>query len=116
MILEIREVSRKTARDGRLEITGETAQRLETRGAPLALLVGDATGSADLEALECHCGKGSAAPGETSPGGAAPGGAPHRHHFVRSPLLMQLAAGESVVLELDADGRLHVARPHALRP
>jgi hypothetical protein len=106
MILEIREVSRKTPRDGRLEISGETARRLGALAPPLPLLVGEASGAAELEAMECTCGKGA----------ATPGGAPHRHHFVRSPLFMQLTEGESVVLELDAGDRLHVARPHALRP
>lgn len=106
MILEIREVSRKTPRDGRLEVTSETARRLDTQRRPLPLVVGTARGEADLDTLECQCGT-----------GAVEGhGTAHRHHFVRSPLLMQLTVGESVVLELDAEGHLHVARPHDLRP
>ncbi len=106
MVLEIREVSRKTPRDGRLEITAESARRLGMLRPPLALAVGDERGEAGVESMECHCDKAA----------ASPDGAPHTHHFVCSPLLMQLTVGESVVLELDDAGRLHVARPHPLRP
>ena len=103
MLLEIREVSRKTPRDGRLEVTETTARRLAPFGATVAVDVGTQRGEASLESLACRCAKGE-------------GGGSHTHHFLQSSLFHSLRAGETVVLELLAGPVIAVARPHPLHP
>jgi len=103
MVLEIREVSRKTARDGRLEVAVENARRLRLLRAPFAVEVDGTRGIGALVELSCHCGAGSD-PGQ------------HTHHFVESTLFRALPAGETVVLELLQGDIIAVARPHSLRP
>jgi hypothetical protein len=90
MLLEQRTVSRKTPRDGRLEITAESAARLAALGSHFALSRGDAEGRAHLHSMPCGCAKGT--PGATSG---------HVHHFVESPLLMALVPETSVLIELE---------------
>ena len=87
MLLERRTVSRKTPRDGRLEITPESAARLAALGAEFALASGGETGRGRLEAMPCGCAKGA--------------GGGHVHHFVESPLLMALVPETTVLVELD---------------
>ncbi|MBK9979157.1 MAG: hypothetical protein IPP20_14785 [Gemmatimonadetes bacterium] len=103
MLLEVREVSRKTPRDGRLEVTGDTARRLAVFGATLPVEVDVQRGEVTLEVMACQCEKGGGAAG-------------HTHHFVSSALFTSLLAGETVVLELLDGPLLAVARPHPLRP
>lgn len=103
MLLEVREVSRKTARDGRLEVTEESARRLRVIASPMPVSLGDAQGEATLIDIQCTCAKG----GDT-------GG--HRHFFVQSSLFSALPAGETIVLELLDGKTLMIARPHPLRP
>ncbi|MBK6487763.1 MAG: hypothetical protein IPF98_13000 [Gemmatimonadetes bacterium] len=103
MLLEVREVSRKTPGDGRLEITEVSARRLAMHGTQLPVAVDEARGEGRLVAMRCTCDKGGASGG-------------HQHHFVESPLFRQLPAGETVVLELLDGPQLSVARPHSLRP
>ena len=100
MILEVRTVSRKTPRDGRLEVTEATARRLALVGAPVPVALDEAVADATLEAFACTC-------------GAAKGDG-HVHHFVVSPLLTALREGETVVLEWLDETRLEVARAHPL--
>lgn len=102
MLLEIREVSRKTAGDGRLEITEVSARRLAMHGAQLPVAVDEVRGDGALVAMSCTCDKGGARGG-------------HTHHFVQSSLFRALPAGETVVLELLDGPLLAVARPHPLR-
>jgi len=101
MLLEVREVSRKTPADGRLEISAEIARRLAACPPPLQVKVDETRAGAELVQFDCQCGKG----GE--------GG--HRHHFLSSPLLRTLRTGESIALELEGSV-VAVARPHPLRP
>jgi len=101
MLLEVRVVSRKTSRDGRLEISAETAKRLTPFGGTIEVEVETNRDMAQLEAMACTCDKGGGASG-------------HSHHFVQSALFRSLAAGEIVVLELLEGPLITVARPHPL--
>jgi hypothetical protein len=103
MVLEIREVSRKTARDGRLEVITENARRLRMLRAPFAVEVDGTRGIGTLVEMSCHC-------------GAAGTEGSHTHHFVESSLFRALPAGETVVMELLDGDIIAVARPHPLRP
>jgi hypothetical protein len=91
MLLERRTVSRKTPRDGRLEISAESAARLTAlaseRTGELRVTTGGATGRGRLEAMPCGCAKGA--------------GGGHVHHFVESPLLMALVPETTVLVELE---------------
>ena len=87
MFLEQRAVSRKTPLDGKLEISPATAGRLGALGATFSVTSGGREGSARLESMEFTCAKGA--------------GDRHVHHFVESPLLKDLAAGDDVRVELD---------------
>lgn len=102
MVLEVREVSRKTPRDGRLEITESSARRLAALGA-FAVEVDLQRSEGTLAAIACQCAKGGGTTG-------------HMHHFVEASLLTALVAGETVVLELLDGPVLSVARGHPLRP
>ncbi|MGQ0648326.1 MAG: hypothetical protein ACT4P7_12220 [Gemmatimonadaceae bacterium] len=102
MLLEVREVGRKTPRDGRLEITETTYRRLLMHGETLTVTVGERRAEGALERMPCSCGR-------------APG-ASHEHLFIRSELLRELQPGETCALELTASGELSVARPHPLAP
>ena len=90
MLLERRTVSRKTPRDGRLEISAESAARLAALADDFAVTTGGAMGRGRLEAMPCGCAKGA--------------GGGHVHHFVESPLLMALVPESTVVVELDESG------------
>ena len=86
IVLETTAVSRKTPRDGKLEIRNETAQRLRDAGALLTVLVGDVEGPGTVVAMPCGC-KGT----ET-----------HTEHvFLQSEGLRALSPELSVELTLD---------------
>ena len=87
MLLERRTVSRKTPRDGRLEISAGSAERLAALGREFAVATGGVTGRGRLEAMPCGCAKGA--------------GGGHVHHFVESPLLTSLVPESTVLVELD---------------
>lgn len=87
MLLERRTVSRKTPRDGRLEISAESAAQLAALAVEFTVVSGGATGRGRLEAMPCGCVKGA--------------GGGHVHHFVESPLLMALVPETTVLVELD---------------
>jgi hypothetical protein len=86
MLLERRVVSGKTAVDGKLEVSAETAARLAALGNALAVVCQGTSEGARIESMTCTCAKGS--------------GEPHIHHFVTSPVLKSLGAGAQVSLEL----------------
>lgn len=102
MVLEVREVSRKTPRDGRLEIGESSARRLAALGA-FAVELNLQRAAGTVTAIACQCEKGGATSG-------------HLHHFVEATLLRSLVPGETVVLELLDGPVLAVARAHPLRP
>src|SRR4051812_19743808 len=95
MLLERRTISRKTAGDGRLEITKVAASKL---GAPGDELPVDADGrrpDATLGTMDCTC-RGA--------------DKPHVHYFIQSDVLKGLAAGAEVDLDFDPSRRtVHVA-------
>lgn len=55
IILETTSVSRKTPRDGRLEIRRETAERIRDAGAAMTVQVGDAEGPGAVVTMPCGC-------------------------------------------------------------
>ena len=87
MLLETRQVSRKTPLDGKLEISAATASRLATLGAEFTLVSAGRTGTARLQAMPCTCAKGASAS--------------HVHHFVESQALRDLEPGSEVGVELE---------------
>lgn len=103
MILEVREVGRKTPGDGRLEITPASYRRLRLVGDGLLVRVGNQQAVALLELMPCTCARGAAT-------------GTHEHAFVRSDLLRSLTPGETCVLDLSESGELSVAGPHSLDP
>ena len=90
MFLERRTVSRKTAGDGRLEITKQAAARVGETGASIAIDVNGEHAIATLDSMACTC-RGAEKP--------------HVHYFIQSQPLKALPAGSEVELDFDADER-----------
>jgi hypothetical protein len=93
--LERRTVSRKTAGDGRLEITKESARRIEPLQ-PLVVRFGGGDVPAELGTLPCTC------RGEDNP---------HVHYFVRADRFRDLTPGSHVDLSLDEPNRRLALEP-----
>ena len=93
MHLERRIVSRKTPRDGKLEISSAVAARLDALAPDLQAEWQGACARAALVRMSCTCGS-----GETG----------HEHHFLESSVFRALPVGEKVDLALDA-GTVRVA-------
>jgi hypothetical protein len=87
MHLDRRTVSRKTPRDGRLEISPGAAARLGEIGSVLRAEWSGATGPANLVSMSCTC------------GGAE---AKHDHYFLESAVLRTLPVGQEVDLALES--------------
>lgn len=88
IVLETTSVSRKTARDGKLQIRLDTAQRLRDAGATLTVMVGDSEGPGVVVTMPCGC----------------KGDVTHTEHvFLQSEGLRALPAEMSVELALDPD-------------
>lgn len=90
MLLEVRQVSRKTPLDGKLEITPATAARLVALGPELVVRAAGREDRARLESMSCTCAKGA--------------GAAHVHHFIESPAFVTLTPGSDVRVELLPSG------------
>ena len=89
-------VSRKTPRDGRLEITASLADRLLSLQAPLTVSVGGDEQAVQLEEIPCTCNKSSSA-------------GRHVHHFLTSELLKALTPETNVSVEVDVErGQVHI--------
>ena len=88
MHLERRTVSRKTANDGRLEITKRAAEKFSALTGSFDVDVSGARSRASLGTMECTC-RGA--------------DNPHVHYFIQSPALQALAAGDEVDLDLDVE-------------
>ena len=87
-ILETAVVSRKTAKDGKLEITKDTARRLGDPGSTVLVSVGGIEGDGTVVSMPCQC------RGETN----------HAvHTFLESALLRSLPPESSVELHSDSD-------------
>lgn len=86
IVLETTSVSRKTPRDGKLEIRKDTAQRLRDAGATITVLVGGAEGPGSVVTMPCGC----------------KGGETHIEHvFLQSDGLRALSPESRVELTLD---------------
>jgi hypothetical protein len=99
MYLERCKVSRKTAGDGKLQITATTYRSLIGAGESLRVKLQDQLASALLETMECTCNKPHASSGSAENGAGLNGA--HTHFFLESPLLRALTAQEDVRLDLD---------------
>ena len=89
MHIDRRTVSRKTPRDGKLEISPAAAARLEAAAA--STLSADwlgATAPAALVSMTCTCGAGDGT---------------HEHRFLQSEVFRSLPVGQQVDLTLDSD-------------
>jgi hypothetical protein len=96
VFLERRTVSRKTAGDGRLEITTDAARHVERLTQPFVIdLAGESVPGA-LGTLACTC-RGPAKP--------------HVHYFLEAEQLKGLAAGSGVDIELEAAANRVIIRP-----
>lgn len=91
MILEHRTVSRKTPKDGMLEISSPTVHRLGSMRDELAIIVNGARGTGRLTEMACGCEKGEGR---------------HVHHFLAGELLRALTPDARVLLELDEQERV----------
>jgi hypothetical protein len=95
-VLDIRLVSRKTARDGKHEISAATATRLRSLPAPLTVLVDGVVGHATVEAMPCGCRPEA-----------------HEHWFIEAPALRALEAGREATTSLARDGTIEI---HTIAP
>jgi hypothetical protein len=96
IFLERRTVSRKTASDGRLEITKPTATRLEAVMVPISVELDGTTDPVKLSNMACTC------RGEEKA---------HVHFFLEADRLKSLEAGIDIELELDETARrVHIRR------
>jgi hypothetical protein len=96
MLLERRTVSRKTAGDGRLEITKPTAERLEAMAAPFSIELDGLHIPTRIGTMACTC-RGAENP--------------HVHYFLEAERLKSLAPGGEVELELDEGAQCVHIRP-----
>lgn len=85
-------VSRKTPRDGKLEVNATVALRLATLGSRLVVAAAGSTANGAVEEMACTCAKAA--------------GAGHVHHFLVSEVLRGLAPDERVAIQLDPAGGL----------
>ena len=88
MFIEQRTVSRKTPRDGKLEISAVAAAQLESLGDSFPLRTESSEGRARLDSMSCTCEK-AAASGQ------------HLHHFLESDVLRALEPGTDVRVAID---------------
>ena len=93
MHIDRRRVSRKTPRDGKLEISEGAAARLAQVGTGIPVEWNGASASGTLSRFTCTCGSAEGT---------------HDHHFLESAILTSLPVGADVDLILRA-GIVHVA-------
>ena len=86
-VLEVRTVSRKTARDGKHEISPDTAARLRTLAMPLNVIVDGVRDRGSVASMPCTCRPEA-----------------HEHWFIQSEALRALEAGREATTSLTADG------------
>ena len=87
-LLERRAVSRKTARDGKHEISPDTATRLRALPAPLRVVVDGVADRGMVASMPCTCRPEA-----------------HEHWFIESQALRSLEAGREATTSIAADGR-----------
>jgi hypothetical protein len=91
VVLEEVTVSRKTPRDGKLEVSAATSSQIEWLGDAFNVTSLDEEGSGTREALVCRCAKHE--------------GMRHVHHFIVSPLFHRLAPDTRLRVVLAAAAR-----------
>jgi hypothetical protein len=99
--LERRTVSRKTPGDGRLELTRETARKIERLGPAVAMDLAGELLTGELGTLDCTC-RGA--------------DKPHVHYFIQAEELRRLVPGSQVEISLDAAGERLCLRPESSDP
>ena len=87
--LERRAVSRKTARDGKHEISADLAARLRRLATTLDVIVDGVADRASIESMPCTC----------------QGPEAHEHWFLESNALRTMEAGREARVALGNDGR-----------
>jgi hypothetical protein len=87
-VLERRTVSRKTARDGKHEISADTAARLRTLASPFDVVVDGVADRATLVPMPCTCRPEA-----------------HEHWFIEASALHSLEAGREATTSFTSDGR-----------
>lgn len=97
-VLEVRTVSRKTARDGKHEISPDTAARLRTLGTPMNVIVDGVRDRGSVMSMPCTCRPEA-----------------HEHWFIQSGALRSLEAGREATTSLAADGTTVDIRTSAAR-
>ena len=90
-VLEVRTVSRKTARDGKHEISVATASRLGALPTPLRLVVDGVADRGSVAAMPCTCRPEA-----------------HEHWFIEAPALRALEAGREATTSLARDGTVDI--------
>ena len=95
-VLEVRTVSRKTARDGKHEISADTAARLRALRTPLTVVVDGVRDHASVAPMPCTCRPEA-----------------HEHWFIESEALRSLEAGREATTSLDAEGETIAIRTTA---
>lgn len=86
-VLERRTVSRKTANDGKHEISPETAARLRALSLPIDVIVDGVADAATVVPMPCTC-----------------RAEPHEHWFIEATALRSLEAGRVATTSLASDG------------
>ena len=81
-------MSRKTARDGKHEISADTAAQLRVLASPFDVTVNGVADRARVIAMPCGCRPEA-----------------HEHWFIEAPALRSLPTGQEAVTSLGADGR-----------
>ena len=87
-VLERRTVSRKTARDGKHEISTDTAARLRTLTSPFDVVVDGVADRATVVPMPCTCRPEA-----------------HEHWFIEAGALRSLEAGREATTSFTSDGR-----------
>jgi hypothetical protein len=87
--LEHRTVSRKTARDGKHEVSADTAARLWALGLPFDVLIDGVPDRGTLVRMPCTCRPEA-----------------HEHWFIEANALRTLEAGREATIGVTADGRM----------
>ena len=90
-VLEVRTVSRKTARDGKHEISVDTASRLSALPTPLRLVVDGIADRGSVASMACTCRPEA-----------------HEHWFIEAQALRALEAGREATTSLARDGTIDI--------
>jgi hypothetical protein len=96
--LEQRPVSRKTARDGKHEISADTAARLLTLGGSVDVLVDGVADRGTVASMPCTCRP-----------------EVHEHWFIEAPALRAMEVGRVATTSIAGDGRTIDIRTSAPR-